>query len=377
MTIKDIGKDTLGLNLDNLEFEGGKSLTTGNHNDHNVSHIDSHGSASSHHTAKPVEEFRSLKDIEFTDLFFSVNGEAFIRGRDDSEGPLSEIPTSALEDLEILHADICERGENEADGSFFADYDGMRFRVTRLDDVNGVWYTLRRLKWPLPKLPNLKGIPPRVIEQLGILGRAGSHGLILVAGATSQGKTTTASALLTEYLTYYGDVAVTIEDPIELPLSGPHGHYGYCFQTSVDDGDFKDAMKKTMRRSPRFIYLGEIRSGDEASVALRAALTGHLVISTIHAGNCIEAIDGMIKYVSATGEPAEIARQNLASGLLAVVHQKLAKAKNIPGKILRVQTLFSGKDQSVKTLIRSGKTEQLTSEIARQATLIQHGKAPV
>lgn len=322
---------------------------------------------------------KRLRDIEFTDMFFSEDGEAFIRGQDEGDGPLSQIPAAAIEDLEILHEKVCDIGQNESE--FFTDYDGMRFRVSQIVEVNGIWYALRRLKWPLPKLAHLGGIPERVIEYLGYLGKPGKHGLILVAGATSQGKTTTASSLLNEYLSYYGDVAVTLEDPIELPLSGPHGRFGYCFQTSVDNGDFVDAMKKTMRRAPRYIYLGEIRSGNEASVALRAALTGHLVISTIHAGNCIEAIDGMIKYVAATGEPVDLARQNLASGLMGVVHQRLIRKRDsLSGKsvrALKIESLFLGNESGLRAMIRSGKTEQLSTAISVQGRKINMGQPPL
>lgn len=332
------------------------------------------------HNKEQDKSMDKLSSINFTDLFLSEDGNAFIRGSDEGDGPLSNIPESTIDDLSKLHSKVCEEGENKID--FFVDYDGMRFRVNKMEEANGVWYALRRLPWPIPKLLDLRGVPLRTIEYLGYLGKPtlNSHGLILIAGATSQGKTTTASALLTEYLSHYGDVAVTIEDPIELPLSGPHGRFGYCFQTSVDDDDFKGAMKKTMRRAPRYIYLGEIRSGEEASVALRAALTGHLVISTIHAGNCVEAIDGMIKYVTSSGESSEIARQNLASGLLAVFHQRLIKSRNIKGKMLQVESLFispNQADQSVRNLIRSGKTEQLSTIIQQQATRIKSDQSPI
>lgn len=321
-----------------------------------------------------------LKDLEFTDLFFSELGEAFIRGlegNDDGEasaGPLAGVPQDAVADLDELHRRVCERGQR--DPEFFLDYDSMRFRVSKIEDVEGVWYTLRRAKWPIPRLRDLGGIHQKVIQYLGQLGRVGKHGLIIIAGATGAGKTTTACSLLQEYLIHYGDVAVTIEDPIELPLNGAHGRYGHCFQTQVKNGDFADAMKKTMRRSPRYILLGEVRGGHEAGQAIRAAANGHLVITTIHAGSVQEAINAMLKFVAGV-EDLELARTILADGLVAVIHQQLVKVPGKKGRMLKLEYLFPGDDVGLRALIRSGKVEQIGSAIQAQASRVMQGKMPI
>lgn len=316
-----------------------------------------------------------LKDLDFTDLFFSETGEAFLRGLEDGDGPIAGIPESVVDDLDYLHRSVCDKGREKAE--FFVDYDEMRFRVSRIEDTNGIWYTLRRAKWPIPRLGNLGGMPPRLIEYLGHLGKPGKHGLILIAGATSNGKTTTAFSLLQEYLLWYGDVGVTIEDPIEMPLSGPTGRFGHCFQVEVKDGDFATEMKKTMRRAPRYILLGEVRSPVEASQALRAAINGHLVITTIHAGNVIEAINAMLKFVSGV-EPMDLARTILADGLIGVLHQQLIRSKvKGRGRMLKMEFLFPGEEKGIRSLIRTGKTEQLSTAIDQQATRVASGKPPV
>jgi Tfp pilus assembly pilus retraction ATPase PilT len=316
-----------------------------------------------------------LHDLDFTDLFFSERGEAFIRGTEDAEGALSGVPEAVVDDLNELHRRVCDIGQAKAE--FFMDYDHMRFRVSRITDVDGIWYTLRRAKWPIPHLGELDGIPSRVVQYLGHLGKKGKHGLIIIAGATSNGKTTTACSLLQEYLLWYGDVAVTVEDPIELPLNGPHGRFGHCFQIPVEDGDFGTAMKRTMRYAPRYILLGEVRSPVEASQAIRAAINGHLVITTIHAGDCVGAINAMLKFVSGV-EPIDLARTILADGLIGVVHQQLMRNPTKgKGKILKLEYLFPGDDKGIRSKIRSGKTEQLTTEIGLQATRVAQGKPPL
>jgi Tfp pilus assembly pilus retraction ATPase PilT len=326
----------------------------------------------------PLATTGRLRDLDFTDLFFSERGEAFVRGMEEGDGPLSGVPESVVDDLDELHRRVCDLGQSKAE--FFLDYDNMRFRVSRIEDVDGIWYTLRRAKWPIPRLGELGGIPARVVEYLGYLGkptRPNPHGLILIAGATGNGKTTTACSLLQEYLLWFGDVAVTLEDPIELPLNGPHGRFGHCFQIPVEDGDFGTAMKRTMRRSPRYILLGEVRSPVEASQALRAAINGHLVITTIHAGGVAEAINAMLKFVSGA-EPMELARSILADGLIGVVHQQLIRSRvKGKGRMLKLEYLFPAGDKGIRSLIRSGKTEQLVTAIELQATRVAQGKPPV
>jgi Tfp pilus assembly pilus retraction ATPase PilT len=314
-----------------------------------------------------------LSQLDFTDLFFSEQGEAYLRGLHGVDGALAQIPDGVTYDLEELHRRVCHRGQTE--NEFFCDYDSVRFRVSRIDEVGGTWFTLRRLMWPIPRIGELGGINPRIAQALIKLGHESKKGLILISGATSAGKTTTGCSLLQEFLLTYGNVAVTVEDPVELPLSGFHGTSGHCLQTQVKNGDFAEAMKLTMRRAPRYIYLGEVRSRGEASAALRAGINGHLVITTIHAGNCIEAIDAMLKLVAAD-EPIDLARQVLASGLLCVTNQSLVRKVN-GGRALKLQTLFFGDHGGVRSLVRSGKTEQLSSEIDRQASRVLSGKTPL
>jgi Tfp pilus assembly pilus retraction ATPase PilT len=316
-----------------------------------------------------------VREIDFTDLFMSEKGDVFLRGTPTSDGPLSTLPISVLGDAGKLHRMICSKGQEKSE--FFADYDGMRFRVSRIKDVDGIWYTLRRAMWPIPKLGQL-GVNHRIVEQLGYFGEPSSEksGLILISGPMGHGKTTTACSLLQEYLTWFGDVALTVEDPVELPMTGGHGKSGHCFQEEVENGDFGEAMKRAMRKAPRYIFLGEIRDPIGASQVLRASINGHIVITTIHAGSCIQAIDSLIKLVSGGKENIELARSNLADGILAVINQRLKR--NTRGKkTLTTEVLFFGDEKGPRSMIRDGKTEQLVTTVQQQASRIQQKKLPL
>ena len=314
----------------------------------------------------------SLRDFDFTDLYFSETGDAFVRGAEGVNSPITLVPSEYSADLHDLHQRVCERGNRERE--FFIDSDGVRYRVSKIESIEGVWYALRRAAFPIPRIGEI-GLNARIIQYLGQLGRR--HGLIIIAGATGNGKTTTACSLLQEYLISFGDVAITIEDPPELPLNGSHGQFGRCFQIRVENGDFGRAMSQTMRYNPRYILLGEIRAPYEASQALRAAINGHLVITTIHAGSIMEAINSMLKLVSGQ-ENLELARGVLADGLAGVIHQKLTKTKT--GRKPKIDFLFTGydgKDAGIRTKIRQGKIEQLSTEIEQQATRVVNGKLPI
>jgi twitching motility protein PilT len=312
-----------------------------------------------------------LRDLDFTDLYFAEGGEAFVRGMGGRGEPTSMLPVEVGDDLHNLHRKVCEKGAKEKE--FFMDYDEVRYRVSKIESIEGIWFALRRARFPIPRISEL-GINPRVIQYLGTLGRR--SGLILLAGATGQGKTTTACSLLQEFLLCYGDVAIAIEDPPELPLHGRHGRFGRCFQIKVENGDFGRALKSTMRYNPKYILLGEIRSAYEASEALRAAINGHVVISTIHADNITNAINSLIKLVSGQ-ENVELARQILGDGLAAVMHQTLVKNKD--SRQLRVQFLFPGNGNTtgIRSKIREGKIEQLSTDIEMQTNRVMRNEPPL
>jgi len=320
-----------------------------------------------------------LREAVFSDLYFTEHNRVFLTGDADAPGKLSPPPAAAMEDVARLHQIVCERGAR--DSEFSLDFGGMRFRVARMETVQGTGYVLRRAMWPLPRLGHLlQGVPAAVVRSLVALGADRSKGLILVAGATGQGKTATASSLLVEHLLQFGGVARTVEDPVELPLQGTHGHDGHCFQSELGGRPFGDAVREMMRQRPRYMLIGEIRDASGASAVIRAANNGHVVSSTIHAGDCVEAINSLVKFVAGS-EPVDLARQMLADGLAAVVHQDLVtERRDAPERSFvrpRLQWLFLGRgadSKGVRSMIREGKTEQLVSEIARQQRLALQGR---
>jgi competence protein ComGA len=135
-----------------------------------------------------------------------------------------------------------------------------------------------------------------------------SSGLILIAGSTGSGKTTTLYTLLNHI---QSRKIVTIEDPIEV-------HYPFLTQIQINPRQnltFDSAIKQVLRHDPDVLVIGEIRDETEAKAALRSALTGHLVLSTIHARSASQTIDRLINL--------GLDRQEILDTLVLIIHQEL------------------------------------------------------
>lgn len=197
-------------------------------------------------------------------------------------------------------------------------FESMRLRyAVSMTAFGETWVVVRRVPLEIPRIDML-GIPAEATTILKRLGTTQS-GLILVAGATSAGKTTTAVAMLGEFLRKFGKVAYTIEDPAEYKLGGLHGD-GFCIQTEAEyNGGFLHAIKTALRSFPNYILIGEIRDTPVALSALQASMSGHLVISTLHAGAVSDALDAFIRLVH--GSASESIREQFAQQLVAIVHQ--------------------------------------------------------
>ena len=313
-----------------------------------------------------------LRDIEFTDLFISQMGECRMRGAHvhNLEGgglaPLINLDATALADFEALLNKVVQKADG-GEREFALMHDGVNYRVAKIDDQRGVWYALRRM---LPRIPRLhEVVRDRTLYRLiGQAGARSKRGLILVAGATGDGKTTSVFSMLQEYLLNYGNIGYTIEDPPEMTLSGEVGKFGQCFQVQVKDGDFKSKLTEALRCRPRYIMVGEIRDSEAASELLRAANSGHVVLSTIHAGAVPEAVQSLARYVAGTMDD-ELARHLMASCLSLVIHQKLVQTDR-GGEISRypaMEVLEVAGSTAVKSTIREGKYDQLRNHLSLQS----------
>ena len=134
-------------------------------------------------------------------------------------------------------------------------------------------------------------------------------------------------------------------------------------------------MISAMRYNPRYIFLGEIRSPKTAKEAIRAAVNGHLVVSTIHGSSVQGSLYALQQIASAEGE-MDLVRSIIADGLLCVIHQELHFIDNGKRK-LTCNILCNDGTPSIPSKIRSGKLESLNNEIETQKILLSRGNSLV
>ena len=138
------------------------------------------------------------------------------------------------------------------------------------------------------------------------------NGIILVTGATGSGKSTTVYSFL-QKLNVKGTNLITVEDPVEMDIEGINQ-----VQVNSDIGlDFATVLRSILRQDPNVIMIGEIRDSETAQIAVRASITGHLVLSTLHTNNSLTTIERLLDM--------EVERYLLASALSGIVSQKLAR----------------------------------------------------
>lgn len=138
------------------------------------------------------------------------------------------------------------------------------------------------------------------------------NGIILVTGATGSGKSTTVYSILQRLNTEDTNI-IAVEDPIEMDIEGINQ-----IQTNSDIGlNFATALRSILRQDPNVIMIGEIRDTETAKIAVRASITGHLVLSTLHTNDSLNTIERLLDM--------EVERYLLASSLTGIISQKLAR----------------------------------------------------
>ena len=316
---------------------------------------------------KEAEAAPKIDDVWFSDLYFTPEKIAYVHDRKSQFG----LKVFEAEDLKDFHKALEEGFQGSS--SYSIRYGTSLYRIERIKTVSGIHYTARRMPKDVPSVYQL-GMPEILVKYLTSLNQA--TGLLLLCGPTGMGKTTTATALLKYFLENEGGFAYTVEDPPEMPLDGVYhsrrGGLGLCKQTEVVNNNWELGLRSALRSRPRYILVGEIRTGETASELLRAATSGHLVISTIHANNLEDGLSSVIKYAGAAGMNEGLAADLLARGILGVIHQKLTGTNKL---VPTLRYCFANPDpmeaDQMRMVIRDGKINLSTLIEAQTAKMIQ------
>lgn len=220
------------------------------------------------------------------------------------------------------------------------------FRLSAFKQRGSVAAVFRYIPSDIPALDTLN--VPHVLKDLVMQKR----GLIMLAGATGTGKSTTLASMLEYRNQNMTGHILTIEDPLEFLFVNKKSIVNQR-EVGRDTHSLQIGLKNALRQAPDCILIGEIRDRETMTAALSYALSGHLVLSTLHANNSYHALGRILSFYTPEARPALLS--DLASGLKAIVSQRLLKAQagpNAGGRIPAVEVLLN--TQLVSEMIERG-----------------------
>ncbi len=218
-----------------------------------------------------------------------------------------------------------------------------RFRAS-IFKQRGTWgAVMRTIPFAIPDFDPLN--LPAVIKTIAEARR----GLIIVTGATGNGKSTTIAAIINHIIQQERLHVITVEDPIEFLFPGGKG---LVIQREVgsDTASYSDALRAALRQDPDIIMVGELRDRESADICLKAAETGHLVITSLHTPDVPRAVGRLVGLFPA--DEQDTVRGRLADNLQAVIALRLLMRADAAGLIPAVEALLA--TSTVREIIRSG-----------------------
>lgn len=316
--------------------------------------------ASDFPTAEVDKIFRALVKLEGSDLHLKVGKPPFVRIK-GSLRPLQRDPIGGDEMQRLLWPMMNDRARadfNENGGADFAhvvDVDGVnwRFRVNVLQQMGFMGLVARRVS---NFIPNFEGLfLPASMEDLC----KHDQGMVLLAGPTGSGKTTTIASMLNWINRNYRKHILTLEDPVEFVYTEDK-----CLinqrEVGLDVKDFMHGMRQAVREDPDVMLLGEMRDHETFMTAIQAAETGHLVFGTIHASSSPSTIGRILDLFPE--EMHSALRSAIAFNMKGIVAQKLVRSIR-PGvprvPVVEVMTM----SPTIRKLILDGQDSKLGDAI--------------
>ena len=284
-----------------------------------------------------ILSFAAQKEV--SDIHFQVGVPPMVR----HNGQLVPLKHPALTELDtrfigryfsgIEDDDAFRKEVREYDGSF--SYPGIaRFRVNVFRQNNKYAAVLRVIPLKIRDFVNLN--LPKILEKISSIKR----GLILVTGATGNGKSTTLAAMLNHINKRRRTHIVTIEDPIEFLFDN---ELSIISQREVgsDTESFSTALRGALRQDPDVIMVGELRDLETVDTCLKAAETGHLVMASIHTPDVMRTLGRLLSYFPP--EEQMTVRQRIAENLMSIVSLRLVSNMEKDGLIPACEVMLSSK----------------------------------
>ena len=247
----------------------------------------------------------------------------------------SKMDGSSIGDIDVSLTTSTERGDIHSRLNLFFTHDGPALAVRIFPNFI-----------PSMNKLGLPGVVQNLIRK--------SHGLIVFTAPTGNGKTTSIASMLETINDNEAKRIITIEDPVEYVFSSKQSVISQR-EIGKDCKSFSEGLRASLREDPDIIMVGEMRDRETILTAISAAESGHLVFSTLHAGNTVQAIDRIKQYFN--GNEQEQIQAQFANSFRAVVAQKLIPRKDGHGRVAAFEVLLN--NDATRSLIRTGEAFRL------------------
>ena len=298
--------------------------------------------------------FKLMHEQGASDLHMVAGQQPILRIR----GEMEKIKYHILENdilrsllYEVVTEEKIKHFEETGDVDFGYEIAGLaRYRGNLFMQKYGIGAVFREIPSDILTCEQL-GLP-KIVSKLSALPK----GMVLVTGPTGSGKSTTLAAIVDEANKTRRDHILTIEDPIEFVHKSQKCIVNHR-EVGIHTKSFATALRGALREDPDIIMVGEMRDLETISLAMEAAMTGHLVFGTLHTLNAAKTVDRIIEIFPST-QQAQV-RSTLADALKAVVSQTLFKRIDKKGRCAALEILIG--TPAIRNLIREGKTFQIPS----------------
>ncbi|HEX2972391.1 MAG TPA: PilT/PilU family type 4a pilus ATPase [Tepidisphaeraceae bacterium] len=269
-----------------------------------------------------------------------------------TDDQMSEIVRHLIKDEErwntLEQKGACDLSYALADGS-------TRFRVNIFHSRQHYAIAMRRI---VTKIPNFDDLNlPAAVESLA----ESQRGIVVVSGTTGSGKSSTLAALIGKINRMRAERILCVEDPVEFQHDNVKSMVSQI-EVGTDSESYEYALREMMRQDPDVLMIGEIRDSFSLGTALRAADTGHLVFTTVHATNAAMTVERMVSLFDP--HQKELQQTQLGMNLIAVVSQRLAKKREGKGRIPAVEIMMA--TPLVRKYILDGEFEKLKGTVGNK-----------
>jgi twitching motility protein PilT len=316
-----------------------------------------------------IEE-RQLSLLDFLKTAIKINGsDVHLQAgsvpmiRVDGRARYLDCPELTDEQMKLFVKELCPQGDKfdilEKRGAVDLAYampdKTARFRTNIFHSRERYAVVMRRIVTKIPKFDELN-LPPQ-IQKLADVHR----GLVVVSGTTGSGKSTTLASIIGQINHTRAERIITVEDPVEYQHDNAKAMVSQV-EVGTDSESYEYALRAMMRQDPDTILIGEIRDSFSLTTALRAADTGHLVYTTVHATNGPMSIERLVSLFHP--DQKELQQTQLGLNLVAVVCQRLAKRRDGAGRVPVIEIMMA--TPLVRKYIIEGEFEKLKGTVGNR-----------